>query len=176
MRLTESHTGFSVIRPAHGLELYRIVRDEIHRCGTDADLNHIDTSRVQSLYTMFMDESGFNGDVSLWDVSRVFCFDECFFMCCKFNCDLSGWDVSKGESFSKMFWGCKSFNQDLSKWRIKDDGFTNMYGMMHDCPAKKPQVLIDRENGIHTFTASSSSLENHFPILPKSKGIRFLTR
>lgn len=147
MRITDTYVPKKIIGTIFadtGLDLYFIVRDEIKRYGNDANLNHIDVSRVQSLLTMFYGIWEFNGDVSLWDVSRVFNFDECFSLCGKFNCDISEWDVSRGESFKRMFYKCGSFNHDLSKWKIKDN-YVSMWQMFKECPAPKPQFVIEQE-------------------------------
>jgi hypothetical protein len=128
-----------------GLELHSIIRNEIKLYGNDADLNHIDTSHVQSLFSMFWGLRDFNGDVSLWDVSKVFNFDECFAMLDKFNCDISQWNVSRGDSFRRMFFKCSSFNRDLSLWNIKSSN-AYLYQMYYDCPAPKPRFVIEQES------------------------------
>lgn len=148
MRITQSYIPKRIVGTIFaetGCDLLQIVKDELKKYGMDANLNHIDTSRVQSLLRMFYGLENFNGDVSLWDVSNVFCFDECFYMCGKFNCDLSGWNVSKGDSFRRMFFGCGLFNRDLSGWNIKYNWYTNLWDMFKGCPAKKPHAAIDYE-------------------------------
>ena len=116
--------------------VFQIVRDEIDRRGTDADLNHIDVSQC----TTFFDEernvglfqgTGFCGDVSKWDVSNVENMKKLFMDCEMFNCDLSDWDVSSVEDMSYMFYGCKQFNQDLGDWDVSN--VHTMEGMFSYC-------------------------------------------
>jgi len=139
--------GVRVVRPENTLELYSIIRKELSSRGMDADLNFIDTSRVMSLQDCFWGSVDFRGDVSLWDVSKVFNFDSCFYKCKNFNCDISGWDVSRGETFRYMFYGCFSLEQDLSCWKIRNDKTPVLWSMFVNCPAVKPQAVIDYETG-----------------------------
>ena len=90
---------------ADGSNIRRIVRDEIKRLGSDADLNHIDVSHVTDMHGLFMGEE-FYGDVSRWDVSHVKKMGSLFSDCKKFNCDISKWDVSHVEDMSFMFSEC----------------------------------------------------------------------
>ena len=103
-----------------------IVIDELDRLGHDADLNHIDTSKVTDMNHLFSCDDfclgpkyeDLNPNISKWNVSKVknmeFMFDECK----NFNCDISGWDVSNVENMSCMFLSCEKFNQDISRWDV----------------------------------------------------------
>ena len=138
-----------------------LVRDEIERLGKDADLNHIDVSKVTHMVLLFCD-TDFCGDVSGWDVSNVKNMNAMFYGCENFNCDLNDWDVSnvnsmagmfqECKSFNKklrswdvsrvkdmhcMFFGCISFNQDLSKWDVSN--VTNNHGMFQLCDNLKEE-------------------------------------
>jgi len=100
----------------------QIVRDEINRLGTDADLNHINTSQVTDMHCLFMD-TDFQGDVSQWDVSNVKDMSYMFIRCYNFNCDLSKWDVSNVTNMYAIFYECSNFNKDISDWdvsKVKD--------------------------------------------------------
>ena len=126
----------------------KIIKDELDRLGHDADLNHIDVSKVTTMYNLFNcvhnpyisdrlgpDYVDLNPDISRWDVSNVMNMDSMFKFCEKFNCDLSLWDVSNVKDMYGMFYGCKNFNQDLSKWKV--DNVKDIRGMFNYCPIKE---------------------------------------
>ena len=121
-----------------------IVAHEIDQLGFEADLNHIDVSKVTDFRNAFRLKK-FNGDISEWDVSNAIMMDQMFQGCLEFNCDLGNWDVSNVVSMTKMFaldnkfegiglenWnlspkieyldgmfiGCKIFNRDISGWKV----------------------------------------------------------
>ena len=54
-----------------------IVRNELSKLGPEADLNHIDVSKVTNMDSVFR-LSQFNGDISMWDVSNVRNMDHMF--------------------------------------------------------------------------------------------------
>lgn len=121
----------------------QIVKDELDRLGHDADLNHIDVSRVtnmDSLFSCYDDDLGpkykdLNPDISRWNVSNVKCMKSMFWECKNFDCDISDWDVSSVTDVAFMFHGCKIFDQDLSKWDVGN--VEHHYFMFEDCPIKK---------------------------------------
>ena len=121
-----------------------IVDHEIEQLGFEADLNHIDVSKVTDFRNVFRLKK-FNGDISEWDVSNAKMMDQMFQGCLGFNCDLGNWDVSNVVSMTKMFlldtkfegiglenWklnpriefldmmfaGCEKFNRDISGWKV----------------------------------------------------------
>ena len=129
----------------------KIVKDELDRLGHDADLNHIDVSKVTNMNILFSCHGAdlgsiyndLNPDISKWDVSNAIRMNYMFYKCKNFNCDISGWNVSNTENMSCMFNGCTSFNQDISKWDIHKVKF--MSCMFNDCPIKeefKPKFNI----------------------------------
>jgi len=99
--------------------IHDIVKNEIVRLGEDADLNHINVSRVTNMNSLFY-YIDFHGDVSQWDVSNVEDMSYMFEDCDNFNCDLSKWDVSKVKDMRSMFSRCYNFNQDLSSWDVRN--------------------------------------------------------
>jgi surface protein len=121
----------------------KIVKDELDKLGHDADLNHIDVSKVTNMYSLFschQDDLGptyndLNPDISEWDVSKVIDMQFMFEGCKNFNQDISQWNVSKVEYMSSMFKYCEKFNQDLSKWNIQNVKYH--YSMFYKCPIKK---------------------------------------
>ena len=102
----------------------KIVKDELDRLGYDADLNHIDTSKVTKLNKLFMGESRpkINCDISKWNVSNVKSFDMAFSWADNFDGDLSEWDVSSGVSFNEMFLHTK-IDFDMSNWNMSNASF-----------------------------------------------------
>ena len=138
------HKSKSVIE-ADDKNIYDVVYQEILRLGFEADLNHIDVSKVTRMSwvfapnKMFMKKSktakqafeNFNGDISEWDVSNVIDMGNMFNGCTKFNGDLSRWDVSKVKNMTQMFYGCFKFNGDLSRWNVSN--VETMHGMFQSC-------------------------------------------
>ena len=107
--------------------IFDIVTSELDRLGNDADLNHIDTSKVTDMAMLFdgsitgnlVDRSKvLNPDISKWNVSNVTNMDYMFQWCKKFNCDISDWDVSNVTSMNRMFKGCLEFNQPIGSWNV----------------------------------------------------------
>ena len=121
----------------------QIVKDELDRFGHDADLNHIDVSKVTYMsglfccnqYCLGTTYKDLNPDISRWDVSKVYDMWGMFKNCKNFNQDLSRWDVSKVENMYGMFWGCENFNQDLSGWNIQNVKYHD--SMFNDCPIEE---------------------------------------
>ena len=101
-----------------------LVSSEIDRLGSDADLNHIDVSKCDTMHWLFAlgGRTTFNGDISEWDVSNV---EDMYsmFKNSEFNGDISKWDVSNCETLRDMFRDSK-FNGDISKWDVSS--VTNM--------------------------------------------------
>ena len=112
-------TGMIPVKTAG--ELKKVVKAEIKRLGNDADLNHIDTSKVKNMNRVFF-KSKFNGDISKWDTSNVTEMSETFAKS-SFNGDISKWDVGKVNIFNGTF-GDSVFNGDISKWNTKSAYYT----------------------------------------------------
>ena len=107
-------------------ELKNAALDLIGEHGTNADLNCIDTSRVDDMSFLF-NGIDFNGDISKWDTSNVGDMHKMF---CRstFNGDISKWDVSNVYDFSYMFYN-SDFKQDVSDWNvISADNMKCMFG------------------------------------------------
>ena len=96
-----------------------IVEQELQRLGTNADLNHIDTSKVTNMMFLFRLKR-FSGDISEWDVSNVVSMAGMFQGCIEFNGDLSKWDVSGVKIMRHMFASCRDFDgMSIEKWNPK---------------------------------------------------------
>lgn len=111
--------------PNTKVDLRELVVREIARQGFAADLNHINTSRVNDFNDLFYG-TGFEGDVSRWDTSNVRSMNGTFSFT-KFNGDVSRWDVSKVKDMTAMF-GESWFNGDVSRWDVTNvQFFTQMF-------------------------------------------------
>ena len=105
------------------LTLWRDVRSEISRLGTDANLNHLDVSEITNMFSLFC-ATGFCGDVSLWDVTNVSVM-EGMFAHTKFNGDLSLWDTKNLKNANSMFMG-SNFNSDIRNWNVENFRYMNL--------------------------------------------------
>jgi surface protein len=111
--------------PNTKVDLRELVVREIARQGFAADLNHINTSRVNDFNDLFYG-TGFEGDVSRWDTSNVRSMNGTFSFT-KFNGDVSRWDVSKVKDMTAMF-GESWFNGDVARWDVTNvQFFTQMF-------------------------------------------------
>lgn len=122
----------------------QIVKNELDRLGHDADLNHIDVSKVTDMNSLFSCGKGdylgqsyidLNTDISKWDVSSVENMSGMFFYCQNFNKDITQWKVDKVTYMYNMFWYCKKFNQDLSDWDVSS--VTDYSCVFAGCPIKE---------------------------------------
>jgi surface protein len=120
----------------------QIVKDELDRLGNEADLNHIDVSKVTNMTGLFSakkinnlcllyDYPKLNPNISSWNVSNVKNMRDMFYHCECFNCNISEWDVSNVEDMRYMFYYCECFNCNISKWDVSN--VIDMYGMFYGC-------------------------------------------
>lgn len=107
----------NIVPPDSTLELQEIILEELRLHGVNANLNHIDVSSIQSMYSLFS-YSDFNGDISKWDVSNVFDMSD-MFRNSKFRGDISKWNVSKVRDMTQMF-EASDFAGDLSEWDVSN--------------------------------------------------------
>ena len=116
-------------------KLRELVLKLIKERGNKADLNDIDTSKIDNMAGLFLN-SDFNGDISGWDVSNVTNM-LLMFNNSKFNGDISKWDVHNVETMVSMF--AKSQftgeNGNISNWNIKPN--VRMSSMFKKCPLEK---------------------------------------
>lgn len=115
-------------------KLEEIIRKLLRERGPNANLNDIDTSKIDDMLLLFSSiDSKYikNIDISEWNVSNVTDMYGMFRGCENFNCDLSKWDVSHCEDMECMFADCKIFNSDISKWDISSCSTTKM--MFYNC-------------------------------------------
>ena len=145
--LSKSNPKLNMIK-ATDETIHQIVKDELDRLGHDADLNHIDVSKVTNMYSLFNcvynpyisnrlgpDYVDLNPNISMWDVSNVTNMDSMFKFCSKFNCDISKWDVSNVKTMYCMFYGCKKFNQDIGGWNVRKVEYH--WDMFYNCSIKE---------------------------------------
>jgi hypothetical protein len=120
---------------ANNVGFKKLVKKEIKKQDANcvkADLNHINTSRVTRMSSLFSGKwtqnclSRFNGNISTWDVSNVKSMDN-MFKGSMFNGNISNWLVSsesnnwakpfKIKSMEGMF-KSSVFDQDISGWDV----------------------------------------------------------
>ena len=118
--------------PKNKDELHLLINKLIKERGENADLNDIDTSKIDNMGGMFLN-SDFNGDISEWDVSNVTNMVSMFEKS-EFTGDISKWNVSNVKDMKFMFYGSK-FNGDISNWDVIN--VKNMGGMFGDSPLEK---------------------------------------
>lgn len=113
--------------PKTNEELRKLIKELIEERGDEANLNDIDTSKIDDMSELFQGSS-FDGDISLWDVSNVIYMSHMFLYNFDFtgkNTDFSNWDVSKVENFNGMFAGCHNFTgKGLENWKLKSARIT----------------------------------------------------
>lgn len=109
--------------------LRNIVVSELERVGLNADLNHIDTSKVTKMDCLFATNRIYNKttlphewntlnvDVSKWNVENVINTNFMFDGDIEFNCDLSNWNLKSIVEMNAMFAECEKFDCDLSNWQ-----------------------------------------------------------
>lgn len=137
MKIITEYLSNKVVKPsiirAEDKTIRDIVLSEVHRLGYNADLNHIDTSKVTTFYyeTHPLFPEKFCGDVSKWDVGNCITFTGTFYKCKNFNGYLNDWDMRMAESVASMFRGCENFNQPLDKWQF--ERLDNAFCMFGDC-------------------------------------------
>ena len=125
--------------PTNLNELKQIIKKIIEKEGSTANLNCIDTSKVDSMFFLFTNDlKTFNGDISDWDVSKVFTFEAMFYTS-EFtgeNSDLSNWDISGADCLACMFERSK-FNQlnQIEQW--KPDSEAELHAMFKNSPLEK---------------------------------------
>jgi hypothetical protein len=113
-------------------ELKEIINKLLMERGSRADLNDIDTSKIDDMSDLFSEGyfRYFNGDISKWDVSNVKDMSRMFERS-DFNGDISKWDVSKVKNMRKMFYDSKFTGEqsDISKWDVSNvKDMINMFG------------------------------------------------
>lgn len=114
-------------QPQHRSELKKLIIQQIELLGSDANLNHIDTSLITNMRKVFY-EMDFTGDISEWDVSNVKNMDR-MFANGSFNGDLSKWDVSKVEDFDYIFHRSDFNNTSPIDWDVNTDHRGSVFGV-----------------------------------------------
>ena len=84
-------------------------------------------TNVDSMNTLFINNTNFNENIGLWNVSSVINMERMFYGATSFNGVIGLWDTSKARDFSGMFYNATSFNQDIGLWDVSS--VTNMESM-----------------------------------------------
>ena len=156
--------------PTNKPELIKLISELLEERGNDADLNDIDTSKIDDMSNLFSAFTKFNGDISRWDTSKVITMLGMFDGCNQFNCDISEWDVGRVKNMTMMFNDCWSFNQDLSNW---DVSFLEFFSYMF-CKCDSFEQDLSKWNlksaklGINKQVFSSSKMSNKKELWPKA--------
>ena len=123
-------------------ELRSLVKQLLDERGPDADLNDIDTSKINSFYDknkfigLFENLDPHNIKIDKWKVGHIISMRYMFTRCQNFNCDLSNWKVENVSTMEEMFRGCKKFTgEGLENWKpIKCKSMDDMFD---DCTSLK---------------------------------------
>ena len=83
------------------------------------DISGWNTANVTNMANMFQSASAFNQDISGWNTANVTSMNSTFLSALVFNQNISGWNVNKVTSFTSMFQGATAFNQNLGSWALK---------------------------------------------------------
>ena len=140
-------------KPKSLYNLSQLLERMIEVRGDEGDFNDIDTSEIEDMSFLFLNNKTFNGDISGWDVSNVKIMKNMFSYAASFNQDISKWDVSKVKDMKDMFCGAKSFNQDISKWKFPK--VTDMEDMFFGAESFNQNLSewdLTRINTKHIFT------------------------
>lgn len=139
----------------------RLVKLEIERLGTSADLNHIDTSRVTIMRKLFYG-SKFCGDISKWDTRNVVDMSEMFSFAFYFNCDISNWNTQRVKNMHAMFDNAVSFNRDISSWDVSNvEDFSCMFKHAKSFNQNLTKWEINKNADVfRMFTFSGMTKEN----------------
>ena len=118
--------------PEDSANFFKELKGEINGC------EKLNTSQVESMYSMFEEAKSANPDVSKWDTSKVTDMSWMFHEAKSANPDVSKWDTSKVTDISKMFHEARSANPNVSKWNTSN--VTDMSLMFSDAKSANPDV------------------------------------
>ena len=125
--------------------LFDVVYGEIKKLGSNANLNHLDMSKVTNMKDLFNANffhntnpnpqlaRTFNGDISQWDTSSVTTMEKMFKDTYAFNSPIGDWNTSSVTNMKNLFINADAFNQPLNDWNTSS--VTNMNGMFSDTNA-----------------------------------------
>ena len=77
-----------------------------------------DTSNVENMQGLFLNNQSFNESLNAWNVSKVKDMLGMFQDATRFNQPLDKWDARSVENMAFMFQGAKNFNQPLNAWNV----------------------------------------------------------
>lgn len=94
-------------------KFHEVVAAEVRRLGSQADLNHLDVSRVLDMSCAF-EGLAFTGDISRWDVSGAVDMSR-MFASSTFNGNIANWNISQVRELPAIFED-SAFQGDVSQW------------------------------------------------------------
>ncbi len=93
----------------------------------------LDLSGVESLSSMFVGASNFDGNIENWDISSVTSLSSFMEGADAYSGELSRWNVSQVTNFKDMLSGATKFNGKVGQWDIRNatdmDGMLDLTGM-----------------------------------------------
>ena len=151
-------------KPKSLYNLSQLLERMIEVRGDEGDFNDIDTSEIEDMSFLFLNNKTFNGDISGWDVSNVKIMKNMFSYAASFNQDISKWVVSKVTDMKNMFGDAASFNQDISNWDVSNvtdmkDMFNGAKSFNQDISKWKFPKVTDMEDmffGAESFNQNLS--------------------
>ena len=75
-----------------------------------------DTSKVESMDSMFSGNNLFNQDISGWNTGQVTNMYQMFYQASAFNHSIGTWNTGQVTTMASMFNGASAFNQDIGSW------------------------------------------------------------
>ncbi len=118
------------------------------------DISSWDTSSVENMASMFFGAKAFNQDIGSWNVSNVTNMSFMFFQATAFNQDIGSWNVSKVTNMLSMFTIATAFNQNIGSWNVSK--VTNMGGMFFQATAFNQDIGEWNVSRVETMTSMFS--------------------
>lgn len=97
---------------------------------TTPNFNSWDVSGIQSMHSMFISCSLFDGCINEWNTTSLETATDMFNGCISFNGNINDWSTGSLANTVQMFQGAQSFNQDLYNWDMSN--VTIMTSMFQD--------------------------------------------
>jgi len=110
--------------------VYTVVDNSTIQGEVDNGNVNLCTTKVTSMYRLFLQKTTFNSDIGFWDTSNVTNMEALFQGAWVFNQDISNWDTSSVTNMHLMFYVARAFNQNIGAWNVSN--VTDMSNMFDD--------------------------------------------